>query len=71
MRHRLRLVVPVLLATGALAGCGDEIDQANDAIDRTQDRIDRARDVVTNPAGAAERELDKALEDAVTPQDQP
>ena len=71
MRQRLRILIPAVLAAAAFAGCGDEVDRANDAIDRTQERVDRARDAVTNPAGAAERELDKALEDAVTPEDQP
>ena len=61
-----------LLASGLrAAGCGDEIDRANDAIDETQEKVDRARTVVEDPAGAAEREADKALEDAITPEDQP
>jgi hypothetical protein len=69
---KLRLVIPTMVVAAAFAaGCGDEIDQANDAIDRSQEQVDRARDAVEDPAGAAEREIDKALEDAVTPEDQP
>ena len=69
---KLRLALPTILVAAAFAaGCGDELDQANDAVDRTQEQVDRARDAVEDPAGAAERELDRALEDAVTPEDQP
>jgi hypothetical protein len=61
-----------LLAAGLLAaGCGDEIERANDAIDEKQEQIDRAKTAVEDPVGAAEREADKALEDAITPEDQP
>jgi outer membrane lipopolysaccharide assembly protein LptE/RlpB len=75
---RLRLLVLALLATGALAGCGDELQDANDAIDRTQEQVDQAQDTINDPLGAAEREAqerlneaDRALEDAVSPEDQP
>ena len=69
---KLRRMIPTIAVVAAFAaGCGDELDQANDRIDRTQEQVDRARDAVEDPAGAAERELDKALEDAVTPEDQP
>ena len=69
---KLRPLIPALVAAAAFAaGCGDEIDRANDTIDRSQEQVDRARDAVEDPAGAAEREIDKALEDAVTPEDQP
>ena len=69
---RLRLITAGLLAAGLLAaGCGDEIDRANDAIDEKQEQIDRAKTVVEDPVGEAEREADKALEDAVTTEDQP
>ena len=68
----MTLAVSVLLAAGTLAaGCGDEIDRANEAIDEKQRQVDKARDIVTNPVDAAEREADKALEDAITPEDQP
>ena len=69
--HRLRTAVIALLATGALAGCGDELDNANEEIDRRQEQVDRARDAVEDPIGTAKREADRALEDAITPQDQP
>ena len=61
-----------LLAAGMLAvGCGDEIDRANDAIDEKQEQVDRAKTVVEDPVGEAERKADKALEDAITTDDQP
>ena len=61
-----------LLATGVLAaGCGDEIDRANDAIDEKQEQVDRAKTAIEDPVGEAERKADKALEDAVTTEDQP
>lgn len=61
-----------LLATGVLAaGCGDEIDRANEAIDEKQEQIDRAKTAVEDPVGEAERKADKALEDALTTEDQP
>jgi hypothetical protein len=66
-----RLLTLALLGAGLSAGCGDEIDRANDAIDRTQERVDRAKTVVEDPAKAAEREADKALEDAISPENQP
>ena len=76
--HRLRTAVVALLATGALAGCGDELNDANDAIDRRQEQVDeaqrnvdRAKDAVEDPIGTAKREADRALEDAVSPEDQP
>ncbi len=78
MTKTLRSLTLALLATGLMAGCGDEIDNANDAIDRTQERVDdaqrnaeRVEDAVKDPVGAAEREADKALEDAISPEDQP
>ena len=72
MKKQMTLAVSVLLAAGTLAaGCGDEIDRANQAIDEKQRQVDKARDIVTNPVDAAEREADKALEDAITPEDQP
>jgi hypothetical protein len=61
-----------LLAAGVLAaGCGDELDRANDAIDEKQEQVDRAKTVVEDPVGEAERQADKALEDAITTEDQP
>ena len=61
-----------LLATGMLAvGCGDEIDRATDAIDEKQEQVDRAKTVVEDPVGEAARKADKALEDAITTEDQP
>lgn len=72
MSRRLHTLLPALFAAALLAGCGtDEIDGAQDRIDRTQDQIERGRDAVEDPAGAARREADKALEDAVSPNDQP
>ena len=69
---RLRLITAGVLAAGVLAaGCGDEIDRANDAIDEKQEQIDRAKTVVEDPVGEAERQADEALEDAITPEDQP
>jgi hypothetical protein len=69
---RLKLMILGLLATGVLAaGCGDEIDRANDAIDEKQEQVDRAKTVVEDPVGEAERKADKALEDAITTEDQP
>ncbi len=73
-----RLLTLALLGAGLSAGCGDEVDRVNDRIDRTQDRVDeaqrdvdRVKTVVEDPVKAAEREADKALEDAISPQDQP
>ena len=72
MTKQLRLMTLGLLAAGVLAaGCGDEIDRANDAIDEKQEQVDRAKTVVEDPVGEAERQADKALEDAITPEDQP
>ena len=71
MTKTLRHLVLALLTTGLLAGCGDEIDRANDAIDKTQERVDRAKTAVEDPAGAAKREADRALEDAITTEEQP
>ena len=71
MTQTLRPLVLALLATGLLAGCGDEVERANDAIDRTQERVDRAKDTIKDPAGAAKREADRALDDAITPDEQP
>jgi len=71
MKMTLPKVAIALLAAGALAGCGGEVDRANDAIDRTQEQVDRAREAIEDPAGAAQREADRALEDAVSPDDQP
>jgi len=69
---RPRNVILATLSAAALAGCGSgDIDAAQDRIDRTQDQIDRAKDAAGDPAGAARREADRALEDAVSPQDQP
>lgn len=80
MRLRTRYSIPALLTTLALAlaGCGNEISDANDAIDRTQDRardaqeqVDRATDAIEDPGAAAKREADRALEDAISPDQQP
>ena len=72
MKKHMTLTISALLATSVLAvGCGDEIDRANEAIDEKQQQVDKARDAVEDPVGAAEREADKALEDAITPEDQP
>ena len=72
MTKQLRLMILGLLATGMLAaGCGDEIDRANDAIDEKQEQVDRAKTAVEDPVGEAERKADKALEDAITTEDQP
>ena len=69
---KLKLTILGLLATGLIAaGCGDEIDRANDAIDEKQEQVDRAKTVVEDPVGEAERKADKALEDAITSEDQP
>ena len=68
---RLRLLLPAVLAVAVLGGCGESVDQVNDTIDRNQERVERARDAVEDPLGAAEREADRALEDAISPQDQP
>ncbi len=67
----LRITLLALLAAGALAGCGDEIDNANEEIDRRQEQVDNARDAIEDPVGSAKREADKALEDAIAPEDQP
>jgi len=78
---RLRHHLPTALCSAGLllaAGCGDELDRANDRVDQVQERVDeeqrrvdRAKTIVEDPAKAAEREADKALEDAVSPEDQP
>ena len=69
---RLRLILPALLAAAVLAGCGTgDIDAAQDKIDRTQEQVERGKDAVGDPAGAARREADRALEDAVSPDNQP
>jgi hypothetical protein len=69
---KLKLMTLGLLATGVIAaGCGDEIDRANDAIDEKQEQVDRAKTVVEDPVGEAERKADEALEDAITTEDQP
>jgi vacuolar-type H+-ATPase subunit H len=77
MKH-LRMSVLALLASGLLAGCGDEVGQVNDAIDGAQERVDEAqrdadriKDAAEDPVGTARDEADRALEDAVTPEDQP
>jgi len=70
--RRLRTLLPAFLAAALLAGCGtSDIDAAQDQIDRTQDQVERGRDAIEDPAGAARREADRALEDAVSPDDQP
>jgi hypothetical protein len=67
-----RALTTALCSAAVLAaGCGDEIDRANDRIDREQERVDRAKTVIEDPVKAAEREADKALEDAISPEDQP
>lgn len=72
MTRRLRIFLPTLVTAAVLAGCGTEdIDGAQDRIDRTQDQIDRGRDAVEDPAGAARREADKALDKAVPSSKQP
>ena len=71
MTKTLRRLALALLATGLLAGCGNEVERANDAIDKTQERVDRAREAAKDPAGAAKREADRALEDAISPEEQP
>jgi hypothetical protein len=67
----LRITILAVLAAGALAGCGDELDKASEEIDRRQEQVDNARDAIEDPAGTAKREADRALEDAITPDDQP
>ena len=67
----LRITVVALIAAGALAGCGDELDNANEEIDRRQEQVDTARDAIEDPIGTAKREADRALEDAIAPEDQP
>jgi outer membrane lipopolysaccharide assembly protein LptE/RlpB len=64
---RLRITVLALLATGALAGCGDELQDANDAIDRGQQQVDEAQDTIKDPVGRAEREARERLDDAAAP----
>ena len=72
MTKQLRLMTLGMLVAGLLAaGCGDELDRANDAIDEKQEQVDRAKTVVEDPVGEAERKADEALEDAITPDDQP
>ena len=67
----LRITVLAVLAAGALAGCGDEIDNANEEIDRRQEQAEKAQDAIEDPIGTAKREADRALEDAIAPEDQP
>ena len=67
----LRISLLALLAAGALAGCGDELDNANEEIDRRQEQVESAQDAIEDPVGTAKREADRALEDAITPEDQP
>jgi len=70
--RRSRTLLPALVVAALLAGCGTgDIDATQDRIDRTQDQVERGRDAVEDPAGAARREADRALEDAVSPNDQP
>ena len=71
MTKSLRRLALALFATGLLAGCGDEIERANDAVDKTQERVDRGKEALDDPAGAAKREADRALEDAITSEEQP
>ena len=71
MTQTLRRLALALLATGMLAGCGDELERANDAIDKTQEGAGRAKDALEDPAGAAKREADRALDDAIVPDEQP
>ncbi len=64
---RLRLLVLAALAAGALAGCGDELQDANDAIDRGQEQVDEVQDTINDPVGRAEREARERLDDAAAP----
>ena len=72
MTRRLRALLPALVTAAVLAGCGTEdIDGAQERIDRTQDQIERGRDAVEDPAGAARREADRALDRALPPAERP
>jgi hypothetical protein len=65
-RTPIALLLACALAAGA-AGCGDEVADAQRQVDEVQRQVDRATDAVQDPAGAVEREADRVLDDALTP----